>query len=80
MTFGAVLTGLMLLFIMVGYFYTPYDPAALSLKDKLGAPSLKHLFGCDPLGRDVLSRTLDGAGGHSQTGASAKGRPSCPSG
>ena len=62
MTFGTVLTTLMLLFIVVGFFYTPYDPAALSLKDKLGEPSLKHLFGCDTLGRDVLSRTLDGAG------------------
>ena len=62
MTFGTVLTAVMLLFIAVGFFYTPCDPAALSLKDKLGAPSLKHPFGCDALGRDVLSRTLDGAG------------------
>lgn len=62
MTFGTVLTAAMLLFIVVGFFYTPYDPAALSLKDKLGEPSLKHPFGCDTLGRDVLSRTLDGAG------------------
>ena len=62
MTFGTVLSAAMLLFIAVGFFYTPYDPAALSLKDKLGAPSLTHPFGCDTLGRDVLSRTLDGAG------------------
>ena len=62
MTFGTVLTAAMLLFIVVGFFYTPYDPAALSLRDKLGEPSLKHPFGCDTLGRDVLSRTLDGAG------------------
>lgn len=62
MTFGVVLTALMLLYMLVGFFWTPYEPDRLSGADKLAAPSLAHLFGCDHLGRDVLSRTLDGAG------------------
>ena len=33
----------------------PYDPAAISLTEKGMAPSLKHLFGTDLLGRDVLA-------------------------
>lgn len=42
-------------------FIAPYDPAAISLTEKGMAPSLKHLFGTDLLGRDVLSRMLYGA-------------------
>jgi ABC-type dipeptide/oligopeptide/nickel transport system permease subunit len=33
----------------------PYDP---SLDETLVAPSLRHLFGTDDLGRDVFARTL----------------------
>ena len=62
LTFGCVLTACMLVFTLVGYLWTPYDPGALSLRDKLAKPSAQHLFGCDQLGRDILSRTLDGAG------------------
>jgi peptide/nickel transport system permease protein len=62
LTFGTVLTGLMLLFILVGFFWTPYDPSALSSADRSAAPSLAHPFGCDQMGRDILSRTLEGAG------------------
>ena len=62
MTFGVVLTAIMLLYMLVGFFWTPYEPDRLSGADKLARPSLTHLFGCDHLGRDVLSRTLDGAG------------------
>lgn len=59
--FGAAITCLMLLYIIIGFFWTPYDPSTLSSSDRLAAPSLSHLFGCDQLGRDVFSRTLDGA-------------------
>jgi peptide/nickel transport system permease protein len=62
LTFGCVLTACMLVFTAVGFLWTPYDPGALSLRDKLAKPSGEHLFGCDQLGRDILSRTLDGAG------------------
>ena len=62
LTFGCVLTACMLVFTAVGFLWTPHDPGALSLRDKLAKPSGEHLFGCDQLGRDILSRTLDGAG------------------
>ena len=62
MTFGLILTAIMLLYIVVGFFWTPHDPGQLSLADKYAKPALDHLFGCDPLGRDIFSRTLNGAG------------------
>lgn len=62
LTLGLALTIFMLVFITVGFFYTPYDPAAVSGADKFALPSAQHLFGCDQMGRDMLSRTLEGAG------------------
>lgn len=62
LTLGLVLTALSLAFIVLGFFYTPYEPSAISSSDRFAAPSLRHLFGCDQLGRDILSRTLEGAG------------------
>ncbi len=59
---GLVISIFMLCYMILGFFWTPYDPGALSGADKLAGPSWSHLFGCDKLGRDVLSRTLDGAG------------------
>ena len=62
LTFGLILTVIMLLYIVVGFFWTPYDPGRLSGADRYAKPGLDHFFGCDQLGRDVFSRTLDGAG------------------
>jgi peptide/nickel transport system permease protein len=62
LTFGAILTACMVVFIAVGFFWTPYDSSAMSSADKLASPSLAHLFGCDQMGRDIFSRTLEGAG------------------
>ena len=62
LTIGIVLTALMLLYIAVGFFWTPYVPSAMSAMDREARPSLRHLFGCDSMGRDVFSRTLEGAG------------------
>ena len=60
--FGGVITAVMLAFIGVGFFWTPYVPTAMSAADKYAKPSLDHLFGCDQMGRDIFSRTLEGAG------------------
>ena len=52
------------LFVLAAVFapvLAPYSPTAISLAEKEMAPSLKHLFGTDSLGRDVLSRMLYGA-------------------
>ena len=59
---GVTLTAAMLIFSAVGFFWTPLDPAAISSSHRSALPSLEHLFGCDPLGRDVFSRVLLGAG------------------
>jgi peptide/nickel transport system permease protein len=40
--------------------WTPYDPGALAIVDKLEPPSWHHWFGTDQLGRDVLSLVMAG--------------------
>lgn len=40
---------------------SPYDPEAVSVAEKLAAPSWRHLLGTDHLGRDVFSRMLYGS-------------------
>ena len=62
LTVGVVITAVMVVFILVGMFWTPYDPTAMSAANKYAGPSLSHIFGCDQMGRDIFSRTLDGAG------------------
>lgn len=57
---GAGLAGVILLFLAVGCFWTPYDPEGMVASMKLAAPSLAHPMGCDSFGRDVLSRVMDG--------------------
>jgi len=41
-------------------YIAPYDPIEQNLTERLQKPSLKHLFGTDELGRDVLSRIIYG--------------------
>lgn len=62
LTIGGILTACTLAFTAVGLFWTPYSPTAMSAMDRNAGPSAAHPFGCDQLGRDVLSRTLEGAG------------------
>lgn len=50
---------------LLAFVWTPYDPKAqgvcpLELAYADG-PSLRHPFGCDPLGRDILSQMMQGA-------------------
>ena len=59
---GLILTGVMLLFILVGLFWTPYDPNAMNAAAKMSGPSLQHLLGTDNFGRDIFSRVVEGAG------------------
>ena len=59
---GLILACALAALIVLGFFWTPYDPAAMSGADKLLAPSLRHLMGTDNFGRDVFSRVLKGAG------------------
>ena len=38
----------------------PYDPDAIDMPMKLAPPSAEHWFGCDEMGRDILSRCIYG--------------------
>ena len=59
---GAIITGIMLLVIVIGLFWTPYDPNAMNGAEKMSGPSFRHLFGTDNFGRDIFSRVVQGAG------------------
>lgn len=59
---GLLLTGILLALIVLGFFWTPYDPSAMSGSEKLLAPSVRHLMGTDNFGRDIFSRVMKGAG------------------
>ena len=41
---GLILTGFLAALILLGMFWTPYDPQAMSVGPKLAAPSLRHLM------------------------------------
>jgi peptide/nickel transport system permease protein len=58
---GATITCLFAGAAVIAEFWTPYDPAVLSIIDKLQAPNLHHWLGTDQLGRDVLSMIMAGA-------------------
>lgn len=59
---GGIITGLLVAVIVVGYFWTPFDPSLQDAAIKLQAPSLAHPMGTDNFGRDILSRVISGAG------------------
>ena len=59
---GVGLTAVMTALIVLGFFWTPYEPDAMQGSIKLQGPSLLHLFGTDQFGRDIFSRVLSGAG------------------
>ena len=61
LTLGLVLTVLSVGYSALGLFWTPYSSTAMSGPDRYALPSLAHPFGCDHMGRDVFSRTLEGA-------------------
>jgi peptide/nickel transport system permease protein len=61
-TVGLVITGVMLLVILIGAFWTPYDPNAMDGSARMAAPSLRHWLGTDNFGRDIFSRVIQGAG------------------
>ena len=58
---GILLTSVIILWIIIGRFYTPYNPTKMS-SAKLQGPSLAHLFGTDKFGRDIFSRVMQGSG------------------
>ena len=59
---GGAISAAMTLFVIIGYIWTPYDPNLINGRAKMMAPCAQHLLGTDNLGRDVLSRIMQGAG------------------
>ena len=58
---GLCMVGLMVLVMVVGFFYIPYDPDAMDTENELQFFSAAHPLGTDQFGRDVLSRIMQGA-------------------
>ena len=65
---GRVLTAISVLVLAIimlaavlGQWLTPHDPAAQNVELGASGPSGAHLLGTDELGRDVVSRLLEGA-------------------
>lgn len=58
---GLILVMMILILMVVGFFYLPYDVYEMDVLNKLQTPSKEHLLGTDHLGRDILSRIMHGA-------------------
>ena len=58
---GLVILAVVIILAIIAPWIAPYKYSKLNPVEKLQGPSLKHLFGTDDLGRDVLSRILVGA-------------------
>jgi peptide/nickel transport system permease protein len=58
-SFGFI--AMVVLFALVGGLFQPYDPGEQDLVLGISTPSSEHLLGTDDLGRDMLSRTIEGA-------------------
>ena len=56
---GIFLSVLLLISIFIPYL-SPQNPLEINLDTKLMSPSFQHLWGTDELGRDILSRVLNG--------------------
>ena len=59
--FAIVVLVAFLLMAAFAPLFTPYDPYHQNLEIALQDPSLQHPFGTDRLGRDLLSRVIQGA-------------------
>lgn len=60
--FGAIIIILLLIISLVPRYFAPYGPFEMYPENRLSAPSMKHIFGTDEMGRDILSRIIHGIG------------------
>lgn len=60
-TLGLIIISFVIIFVIMGALWTPYDPNGMSASLKNSPPSFNHLFGTDNFGRDILSRVMVGA-------------------
>ncbi len=61
LTIGIIIMGLILLMIIVGCFWMPYEPTKMNAREKLQGISFRHIMGTDNMGRDVFSRVMYGS-------------------
>lgn len=57
---GGFLILLFVLIAFIGPYFTPYEPNAQDVVNKLQPPSSEHWFGTDHHGRDIFSRIIHG--------------------
>ena len=57
---GAAVIGFFVILVIFAPWIAPYDPIEMVPTDSQQAPSFRHLFGTDLLGRDILSRVIFG--------------------
>ena len=58
---GAIITAFMLIVILVGVFWTPFDPIKMIRGQTFLDPGAEHFLGTDNFGRDIFSRLITGA-------------------
>lgn len=51
---------IMALMAIFAPYITSYNPTQMNIFDRFQAPSIKHLFGTDEVGRDILTRVIYG--------------------
>lgn len=59
--FGLILLCLMMIICFLSPLIMKYDYAALDMTRRYATPSWEHPFGCDQVGRDIMSRIFYGA-------------------
>lgn len=59
---GCAITAFVVALIVMGFFWTPYEPTAMDAAARSAGPSAAHILGTDNFGRDIFSRVLEGAG------------------
>ena len=58
---GTLIVLLIIFLALFGQYITPYSPTVPDFTAMLSGPTLRHLFGTDQIGYDILSRILAGA-------------------
>ena len=58
---GLIMSIVTLVFVLIGIFWTPYDPEGMDAAAKFTGSTLAHPMGCDNFGRDILSRVMTGS-------------------
>lgn len=58
---AALLVGVLIVLAVLADVVCPYDPNAISIRERTQGPSAAHWLGTDEFGRDVLSRIIMGS-------------------